>query len=77
MAKMGRPPRLYVLTTTREGDARCLREAPFVGIRALSAALQMNEALVGQMLSVLGGEFSRKRAEPDGSVLVDHVQRVD
>lgn len=77
MSKMGRPPKLYTVTTTNLGTGKVVAEEPFVGLQSLAAYLGVRETLVGTMLSTLGGEFMRKREMEDGTVLVDHVQRVD
>jgi len=74
---MGRPPKLYTVTTTDLGDGQIVAETPYVGLQQLSIGLGITETLVGRMLSTLGGEFMRKRELEDGTVLVDHVRRVD
>lgn len=77
MPRMGRPPKLYVLTTTRIGDPSYRVEQPFAGIRSLSNALNLSDAIISQMLVALGGEFTRKRETEGGHVLLEHVKRVD
>lgn len=76
MSKMGRPPRLYTVTTHDLADGRIVSDTPYVGLYQLSIGIGISEPLVCRMLAALGGEFQRKRELEDGSVLVDHVRRV-